>query len=275
MRFDYYAATIPDHGADYLAVLLGLELGGEFLTAKALKNYTHGLECVAGSFKLYHGGQNPDPFFVASGEDAATAAEVLRREFPSHTVARADVAYDFIELGGFDRVVALIDPIVRKAKVQVMLYGDPDPKAGRNTGRTMYYGSKDSDIRIRVYEKGLEQRGKGVPDDMAPEGWIRVELQSRPRKARKKQAASMTEAELFGLSKWSLKAAEAVLGVTVPYTPDTSMRETTTERAIRHMIDQYGSAIGRFVDQYGRKAFDKRISDKLLQGSKADPLKVN
>ena len=272
-RFDYYAATVPDFSAGYLAEVLGKEFGGDFLTSKPVSPYTNGRECIAGSCRLYYGGENPWPFLVASGEDAATAAKVLRREFPKHTVARADVAYDFIEQGGFDRVVELIEPIVRKAKVRVMFYGDPDPS--QKAGRTMYYGSKHSDIRIRVYEKGLEQRGKGVPDDMAPENWIRVELQSRPRKARKKFAASMTEAELFGLSKWSLKAAEAVLGVTVPFTPDTSMRETTTERAIRHMIDQYGSAIGRFVDLHGRKAFDNRISEKLLQGSKLDPFKVN
>lgn len=267
MRFDYYAATIPQP-VELCLEGLSRGLGGDFLTARPLQSYTTGFECITGSFRLYCGGQNPHPFFVATGEDAATGAEVLRRVFPSHRVARADVAYDFIEAGGFDRVVALIDPIVRKAKVKVTFIGDPAP--GQTAGRTMYFGSKDSDVRIRVYEKDLEQIAKGNPN--VPAGWVRVELQTRPRKVRKSLAASMTEAELFGLSQWSLKAAEAVLGVTVPYTPDRSMRESTTERAIRHMIDQYGSAIGRFVEQYGRKEFDRRITNKLLQGSEADPL---
>lgn len=266
MRFDYYAASIFQP-AELCLQGLSRDLGGDFLSTRPLKNYTTGFECVAGSFKLYSGGQNPHPFFVATGEDAAKGAEVLRRIFPSHRVARADVAYDFIEAGGFDRVVALIDPIVRRAKVKVLLMGDPAPD--QTSGRTMYYGSEDSDVRIRVYEKDLEQISKG--NSNVPAGWVRVELQTRPRKARKSLAASMTEAELFGLSKWSLKAAEAVLKVTVPYTPDRSMRESTTERAIRHMIDQYGAAIGRFVEKHGRKEFDRRITDKLLEGTPLDP----
>lgn len=265
MRFDYYAATIPEPVKPCLEGL-SRDLGGQFLPIRPLKNYSDGLECVVGGFRLYHGGQNPHPFFVATGEDAAAGAGVLRRSFPSHRVARADVAYDFIELGGFERVVQLIDPIARRAKVKVLQIGDPSPE--RKTGRTIYFGSEDSDVRIRVYEKDLEQIAKG--NHNVPAGWVRVELQTRPRKARKSLVASMTEAELFGLSRWSLKAAEAVLGVTVPYTPDRSMRESTTERAIRHMIDQYGNAIGRFVEQYGRKAFDRRISDKLLEGSILD-----
>lgn len=260
MRFDYYAASIPAPVKHCLAIL-SPALGGEFLSAKPVRPYTDGLECVVGGFRLYHGGENPHPYFVATGEDAVLGAEVLRRSFPSHRVARADVAYDFIEPGGFDRVVALLDPIARKAGVRVIFYGDPSPT--QKAGRTMYFGSPDSDVRLRVYEKGLEQRGKGVEPDLAPESWIRVELQTRPRKERKSAAAVMTEAELFGLSRWSLKAAEMVLGVTVPYSPDMSMRETTTERAIRFMCQQYGSAMRAYVERHGRKALDRRIESAL------------
>lgn len=263
MYFDYYAASIP-HPAGLCIEALSEEFGAKFLKARPHPNYKHGLESPGGNFWLYHGGHNPHPFFVSTGQDASAGADALRKLFPDHSVARADVAHDFIAHRGFDRMVEKIDPIARKARVKVMFMGDPSPD--QTDGRTMYYGSPESDLRIRVYEKDKERISSGVPAEDVPEGWTRVEVQARPRKGRKLQVASMTEAAVFGLSKWSKEVAEQVLGLkgAVPYTPDRSMRESTADRAVRHMLDQYGNALRAFVAVHGRKALDRKINDTLL-----------
>ena len=268
MRFDYYAASIPAPVSHCIDAIKDT-FPGAMLFARPVKPYTDGLEHPDEGFRLYHGGQNPHPYLVGTGEVAARCAEFLREVYPAHRVARADVAYDFIEPGGFDRIVGLIDPIARAAGVKVTFMGGPSP--GQTDGRTMYYGSKDSDVRMRVYEKDLEQAAKGL--GRGPEGWTRCELQTRPRKERKSAAAKMSEAEMWGLSKWSMRAIETVLGVTVPYQPDRSMRESTCERALRHMLDQYGSTMRAFVEKYGRKALDARITEKLIEGSALDQRK--
>lgn len=263
MYFDYYSASIP-HPAGLCVDALSDEFGTKFLKARPHPNYKHGLESTDGNFWLYHGGSNPHPFFVSTGQDASAGADALRKIFPDHSVSRADVAHDFIAERGFDRITEKIDPIARKARVKVMFMGDPSPD--QKDGRTMYYGSPDSDVRVRVYEKDKEQISKGVPAQDIPEGWTRVEVQTRPRKGRKLLVASMKEAEVFGLSKWSKQVAEEVLGQAgmVPYTPDRSMRESTADRAVRHMLDQYGNALRAFVAMHGRKALDSKISDALL-----------
>lgn len=263
MYFDYYAATIP-HPAGLCMEALSEELGAKFLKARAHRNYTNGFENPAGSFWLYHGGHNPHPFFVSTGQDASTGAEALRKLFPDHSVARADVAYDFIKPKGFDRVVERIDPIARKARVKVKFVGDPSPD--QTDGRTMYYGSPDSDVIVRVYEKDKERISSGASPESVPEGWTRVEVQTRPRKARKRLVASMKEREVFGLSKWSMEVATEVLKLqgAIPYRPDRSMRESTADRAVRHMLEQYGNAMRAFVAVHGRKALDRQINDVLL-----------
>lgn len=266
MRFDFYAASIPSPISHCINSLIESH-PGTLLPSLPVKPYSEGLEHLETGFRLYHGGTNPDPYFVATGEDAALGAEFLRRVFPSHRVTRADVAYDFIEPGGFDRIVRILDPIARAGRVKVMFIGDPSPNP--TEGRSMYFGSKDSDVRVRVYEKDLEQLARGI--EGAPKGWVRCELQTRPRKARKSAAASMSEEALWGLSKWSLKALEQVLGVTVPYHPDRSMRESTAARSVRYMCEQYGNAMRAFVDEHGRKALDRQISDALLKGTALDP----
>lgn len=258
MRFDYYAATIPAAVTHCHSEILK-EFPGALLNDKPVKPYTHGVRHLEHGFRVYHGGINPHPFFVASGEESQRAAEFVRRVYPSHRVARADVAADYIEPGGFDRVVRILDPIARAAGVSVTFIGDPSPT--QTAGRTYYYGSASSDVRICVYEKGLHQRSLGFQN--VPADWFRVELRVRPRKERKSITAGLKADEMWGLSRWSLKAAEHVLGVSAPYEPDVSMRESTTEKAVAHMIHQYRRALQAFVAQYGRETLDQRITEAL------------
>ncbi|WP_287815313.1 replication initiation factor domain-containing protein, partial [Pseudomonas sp.] len=46
----------------------------------------------------------------------------------------------------------------------------------RGEARTLYVGSKDSPVRLVLYEKGYEQGGT------APKDWVRLEVRIRPKK---------------------------------------------------------------------------------------------
>lgn len=258
MHFDYYAATIPSSVSHCHQSILN-HFSGSFIPEKPQRPFTQAVRHKEGGFRVYHGGVNPHPFFVASGDVAEDGKDFVRKVYPLHRVARADVAFDFCELGGFDRMVKIIDPIARNARAAVTFLGDPSP--GQTAGRTMYFGSWKSDVQVKVYEKGLEQRGKGVAD--APDDWIRVELKTKPRKDRKARAATMDEDQLWGLSKWTRTALEKLDGTVVEYHPDRSMRKSTVERAIDHMCVQYGSSMRTFADEHSAELLLDRIRDVL------------
>jgi len=226
---------------------------------RPVKPYAHGLRHHETGFRLYWGGHNPLPYFVASGEHSQRAADCIRDVYPLHRVTRADVAEDFDEAGGFDRVVALIEPIARQAGVEVCFMGDPDPS--KKTGRTMYYGSTQSDVRICLYEKGLHERSQG--NLAASETWCRLELRVRPRKQRKGLCASMSPADMWGLSRWSSQVSASVLASVCPFQPDPSLRLSTADQAVGHMLRQYAGSIRRFIDEYGEEQFFRRVKDAI------------
>jgi len=254
MPFDYYAATLPASVSHAEAMLLEA-FPGPLDPAKPVRPFTQGKQHREQGFRLYHGGVNPHPFFVASGPETPLGAEFIRRVYPAHRVARADVAIDTIEEGGFDRIVGLIDPIARKAGVKVTMVGDPAET--RTTGRTMYFGAWSSDVRLYVYEKDKEQEAKGLP--FHP-GHLRVELRTKPRKDRKSLAATLDEDGLWGLSAWTKEVLETLDGTVVPFLPDQSKRKSTVERAFEHMLDQYGGTMKAFCEEYSREIMFGRIA---------------
>lgn len=254
MNFDYYAATLPATTSHCQATIIE-NFKGVFAAEKPVSPYKIGIRHVEAGFRLYWGGENPLPFFVSSGRSAVQGADFVRTVYPSHRVSRIDVAVDFNEVGGFDRVRSLLDPIARQRNVDLLFMGDPDPAT--KTGRTMYYGSPTSDVRICLYEKGLREARRG--SETAAEGWTRLELRVRPRKERKSLAARSTASELWGFSKWSSEVADKVLHRIVPFTPDPSIRRSASDNAIDHMMRQYGARIAQYISQHGRPAFDALI----------------
>lgn len=259
MHFDYYAATLPTQVSHCHQSILS-EFGGTLFAEKPVKPYKMGVRHDLQDFRVYHGGHNPLPFFVTSGDEAQSGTEFVRRLYPAHRVARADVAADFIEEGGFERITSMLDPIAESAGVRTTTM--EEVRSGKSLGRTRYYGSKTSDVRVVVYEKGLERRARGFLS--APEDWYRVELRVRPRKARKGLSASLSPSELWGLSRWTGRAAETVLGQPSPeYRPDPSLRKTGTEKAVAHMLKQYGRLLSTFVEKHGREKLDEQISEAI------------
>lgn len=235
MKFDWYQASVPvpvsvlEHSLIYV-------LEDEWGIGKSVNGFENCLEGQITGVKLLHGGVNPDPFVIGSGRQAPAVASYLRDSFPKHKVSRVDVAVDVNEPGSFDQFAASIGSIARRGGVDINFHGDPDISSRK--GRTWYYGSKHSDVRICLYEKGLKAIKDG--DANADPNWVRCELRVRPRKGRKLVAARSAPCEFWGFSRWTNSVAETVLDSVVPFVPDESIRQAEVERSFDCMLEQYG-----------------------------------
>lgn len=58
---------------------------------------------------------------------------------------------------------------------------------GQVIGNTINVGSKKSQMFLRIYDKAMEQQGKGIHPDPSGQSWIRMELQIRDDRAEKLQ----------------------------------------------------------------------------------------
>lgn len=217
MRFDAYAGNVPadSFGLRDLSFLLAHDLGGKVTPGRPLRRYGQVLRVEVGPRCAVWCGEDTGNgllYFEAKGETTPDLVCAMRSRFPDgHTVTRADVAEDYDAQGGFDRVQALIKahkgPRVKSG--YIALPDDPDD------GRTWAVGKRggDSAAYLRLYEAGkmADRAHYGRPD------WFRAELEARPRYAADKAAAaSMSPVEFFGLTAWTKRVGDALLGIDVP-----------------------------------------------------------
>lgn len=260
--FDWYQASIA---ADPEAIKASFvqTFGGEFEEAHGRNNYTHGAKHSALTFTINWGGHNPDPNITATGSDSQAIAEWVRAAFPSHKVSRADVAFDFSLDRSFDTIAAIIEPIARQRGVSIKFLGDPaendpDYPEDKRKGRTLYLGSKDSDNRLRLYEKGFERRGAGM-HNIDP-NLTRLEVLTRPKKAHKTLAATLSPFQVVGFSKWISGAVSAVIGDHPAIIPAIIKRDTTTDERLAHLARQYGNTLREVIEDGGWTRFVETLS---------------
>jgi hypothetical protein len=181
LTWDWYQATIkgltsPDGVLSLLEAAAGT--GGQWKPVPGLYGYVFGRELLgveAGSVRVFFGGG--DVHVQATSAAAEAVVPILRKWWPDHTVSRADVAWDVVEAGGFDRLYAKVHELARAGagtggrKVSTSTAGD---WLDREAGRTFYAGGTSSRLRVVVYEKGHEQLAKD-PNCGARTEWTRVE----------------------------------------------------------------------------------------------------
>lgn len=223
--------------------------------------YKHAVRADRRGVRISWGGHNPRPFIEGTGQGAVYAAEYLRATYPEHRVARADVACDFCEEGGFDKIWRSIEPIARAAKAKVSMVGDPDPASRQ--GRTVYFGSWSSQCLIRVYEKGLKSLAEGQEADPR---WVRVEIMVRPQKASKSLAASLPPAGFFGFAKWTQQVAAEVLNSAEEFIPPNPVERSAALKRLAHMLKQYERTLREVEKEQGTDFVLTQIR-QVLNGS--------
>lgn len=245
-RFDWYEVTI-DRGADEVlaALVRGLELAS-VQPMRADNGYLHAARVyrVQGeSLAQVLWGGNPGTHVRIGGHSTDEVVPVLRESFPVHRVTRCDVSEDFEAPGFFGDITRpLIEFAVREG-LKLDHQGDWE----RGEGRTLYIGSKDSPVRLVVYEKGYQQ-GEG---DTRPD-WVRIEARVRPQGAKSRhQVAGFSPVEVLG-SAWLPRAMEAIDWLNVePILVGKGYRKTDSERARSWLIAQYARTLQEWRDQVG------------------------
>jgi len=249
LRWDWYQATLKGSSDALTSVnaitrALGESIsgGGQWVTCKGLYGYTQAVELkgvLVGSVRVFWSAQ--DVHVQATSEAAESAAEVLRRVWPDHLVSRADVAYDVVDPGSFERLYGQVHALARTprhgGKVSTSTAGD---WLDEEMGRTFYAGGVSSRVRVRVYEKGHEQRAKDS-GSKAPLDWTRVEWQLRPSSGQKAWLARASKVEALGLTPFGAVVGEDLLGCEV--LPVGNLLRFASQDPAYWMVRQYRAVV--------------------------------
>lgn len=252
MRFDWYTATVRDVPVHALMdQVLGLGFGlwdGRPAPGKA-RQYQHAVQVVNLSTERTEGwfrwGGNGGGVLVDfSGEAAHPVAEYLRQTHGgSHGPSRSDVCIDLRGPGLFDALHAAGVELAGQNHPRISVRSEGD-WTWLEAGRSLYFGSSQSQVQLVIYEKGLQLLGKGID---APRDLVRLELRVRPCRELRRFLPSMDLAGMWGLSDFSRQMLEfatstAVERVRIPEIP------AADETRFAAFVDQWSTHVLRWMD---------------------------
>lgn len=211
-------------------------------------------ECVVQCLTGGTGGAEGSSMF----DCAHTASEVypiLQEMFPVHGVSRLDACEDYSGEGAWDTLEGILARICTEHNVTMSPFGGghkrPDGTRDQTQGRSWYCGSKNSPFRVVLYEKGLEQIAKGIPDDPTR---VRVELRIRPTSRAKHQLGEMqlVPINLFGMSRWGKALGNALGAQGVPRVHIGSVwRPNEQEQVALKIVRMFDRGLEQLLDQSG------------------------
>ena len=164
----------------------------------------------------------------------------------------------------FDDVIRVMSRVGRESRLK----GKKIIPDDLDDGSTYYLGSRQSPLRVRCYEKG-KQLYKTTGDPCWKElfDWTRIELQVRPQKNFKSQAAKMRPEDFWGCAHWTRQLAQEVLDMSPSPVSIKPARIADQERAMRFLVQQYGPTIHRQIAKLGSwEAFCEDFQHRLGLG---------
>lgn len=252
MRFDWYAATVPAGPDEVLGAMLAEWDLASIEDAKPRHGYERGVKVRRGDRTLataWWGGVNGDSVHAwSSGGQAQGLAELLRREWPLHSVSRADSCEDYTAPDAWQQLSGLAVETAEEHRLKLDTRGD---WVRGLPGRTLQVGSRSSVAFVRVYEKGVQMAAEGHTD--ADPEWVRVELEVKPQKRPGKLLAAMTDAVgLWGASRWTQVLAERLGAPEVARIKlGTVYEPADSARARNALVRQYGKHLLAWADELG------------------------
>jgi hypothetical protein len=245
--FDWYECTLdPEQNVFFLFEHFS------YLAAPEVARPLHGYEfCFdfGGQAKLLYGGhtgQYGPHVIIHGGDGCQKVVDGFRLSFPEHRPSRVDCKIDFCFDGAFDALFDICLKASEEFGVKNYLYGD---YLNREKGRTLYLGGKQSTHKLRLYEKGHEQREKGI-DPEANLKWVRLEFQISPDKRKRHMAASLSASELARSSRWTSFICQQIgskLGKGVSMC--TTRKTPEVISSLEHMLKQYSSVLNAAVKE--------------------------
>lgn len=254
MRFDWYAATIPEDSAPVLSTLTRVADLADLRPARPMHGYTHGAEIVRGDRvlvrALYGGANGSHVHCWASGDETEWFAAQVRERWPAHRVTRVDAAEDFTAPNAWQLLSTIALEAADLFGVQVTHQGDFHRG---EKGRTIYVGSRTSASQLVVYEKG-KQLG-------ADPNWVRMEARVKPKGEARERLAVALPLEVWACANYLRQVAQRITRQDVDaIRVGTVYRPADDARAWAALMRQYGrhlrckaaelgdwSAVGRFL----------------------------
>jgi hypothetical protein len=173
---------------------------------------------------------NGSVYFEGKGETSPEFARSIRRLFPSHGCARADVCEDYRGPGVFEQLLDVVR-LAKGPRVDGGYVRLPDDEC---KGRTWGAGARGGVGYVRVYEAGKMAGREHLGLDA-----VRLEGEFRPHyAAQKKAAASMEPHQFWGMSAWTHRVGEAISQVELPRF-ENAAREYTRHKTTEYLARTY------------------------------------
>jgi len=247
--------ALEEYGASFEPLSKG-KLGYRSAQAIELDGSIHGLICSGGNGGRY--------FLEIKGEHAHNWQDwvswnqaIDQSPEPFALLSRADSCYDFLDPDQRDvhdlypSAREAVDLAVTSATGKTMQWdqrGDWLSYEGRSRGLTAYCGSPKSPIRVRLYDKGRELKGRGIE---ARDNLIRLEVQFRPRTPKERFEWVRHSASLY----WGVSHATRAFS---DFFKITDASPIASDHRIPSDVDRL---IMLMCVQYGRKALIPFIGD--------------
>lgn len=262
-RWDWYQVTVKERALDVLLPLISeAHPLADWCNVKGQHGYLHGYELKVGSRRLLHvlyGGQNSTANITASGEEAPGFEQVLRRWGGEFKPTRVDSCLDWEEPGLFESMAGALLQYATEKDLRISQLGDWH----RNRSRTLYVGSPQSPVQLRLYEKGYQVGG----EDTSHPHWVRLEVQVRPAKQRRSAAASWTPSEAF-CAGWVCGALERLLLLPGERVPVGYIKPPTDQEKQRAwVLRQAGKVLLEWSEEYqSAEEFGRALVSALAEG---------
>ena len=252
--FDAYSATVFANADMVLADLLCLmESAGMWAIASEgpkVRFYARNdvLTDAKGHrlLSVKSGGSNPHPHVECTGRAAPFLARFLRDNY-RHRPTRIDHAVDRRGPDLFEHLHTYAKSLCKQHGLKLGYGGDWNLT---DAGRTVYIGSRKSQVFVRIYEKGLEYAAAlGLPVTSDLRDWVRIEIEFKPQTEAARLLAPVIEGpQLWGSTVWANQLANEVLSMSTEPVCIREWRESNRERALRFMGSQYSSHLKGLLD---------------------------
>lgn len=278
MKVDNYSATLPTQDGhsvfDWLVESIPGDLADGIEVMDRLPTYNYaqslGVKVDGDVLGVVRWGGNGDGTSIElKGAISHPTHGLLRSRWPQHRVTRIDVAVDRVAPGLFMRSYDAMRALAGEKRPRVTVDHEGDWTWRERPGLTAYFGSKQSDFRIALYEKDAEQlTKKGLPITDETRGWTRFELRCRPqKKPLAAMVAGLTPDEVVGLSPFGREALALFNGfeaAALKHPP----RIRSEERTYMALLTQYGEFLRQHPDRMASLAHDLQQLDRFRKGKR-------
>lgn len=271
IRVDAYTATVEDAGPNALEWLVSaVPCREQILVGREgrinLWKFEHGVAIQDGKTTIAcvrWGGNGGGTSIELKGSIAHETYQPLRARYPFHATSRMDGAVDRTREGLFvqahDACMAIASESTPRVSSEPAGKGWDQPGV---YGRTKYFGTRESNQHVVLYEKGFERRDRGgLAADQVDYNHVRFESSVHPSKREDKIALSIcTPLQLFGWSRWMRAMFESFTGMEADEVKRyPKLRDD--ERTYAALLQQYGPFIARMAEVEGADFLHRILAD--------------